>query len=146
MANDIALATGTEVSEISHVLLSFVLDNCMTSGFDREEITIAVMGLLKELQPKTVLEGMLASHMVISSINAMRMMKKAMPNDQGQPCSTTMNLGIKLQRLFLEQIEALQKLRGERSHQKMTVEHVHVHQGGQAVIGQVKTNTDGERR
>jgi len=39
-------------------------------------------------------------------------------------------------RTFANQTEALGRYRG-RGEQKMTVEHVHVYQGGQAIVGQV---------
>jgi len=37
----------------------------------------------------------------------------------------------RLMRVFGEQLEAMQKLRGKTGQQKVTVEHVHVHDGGQ---------------
>ena len=43
-------------------------------------------------------------------------------------------------RLHLEQIEAMQKLKGKAGQQKVTVEHVHVHEGGQAIVGTVSTS------
>ncbi len=43
----------------------------------------------------------------------------------------------KLTRTFIAQMEALDKHRG-KGQQKMTVEHVHVNEGGQAIIGDVK--------
>ena len=52
------------------------------------------------------------------------------------------NLATKLQRTFVAQIEALQKLRGKGG-QKMTVEHVHVHEGGQAIVGNVNQDPKG---
>ena len=42
----------------------------------------------------------------------------------------------RLMRIFNEQLEAMQKLKGKASQQK-TVEHVHVHEGGQAIVGAV---------
>ena len=42
----------------------------------------------------------------------------------------------KLARTFATQMEALNRYRG-KGQQKMTVEHVHVHDGGQAIVGQV---------
>jgi hypothetical protein len=41
----------------------------------------------------------------------------------------------KLARTFATQMEALNRYRG-KGQQKMTVEHVHVHDGGQAMVGQ----------
>lgn len=46
-------------------------------------------------------------------------------------------------RLFLEQVEAIQKLKGKAAQQKVTVEHVHLHQGGQAILGAVATKGRG---
>jgi len=44
-------------------------------------------------------------------------------------------------RTFANQTEALGRYRG-KGEQKMMVEHVHVYQGGQAIVGQVsQTNT-----
>jgi hypothetical protein len=37
-------------------------------------------------------------------------------------------------RLHLEQIEAMQKLKGKAGQQKVTVEHVDVHEGGQTIV------------
>ena len=39
----------------------------------------------------------------------------------------------------LEQLEAMQKLKGKAGQQKVTVEHVHVHEGGKAIVGAVST-------
>ena len=45
--------------------------------------------------------------------------------------------------LFIQQMEALNRYRGKgQSEQRMTVEHVHVHQGGQAVLGNVTTKPE----
>ena len=42
-----------------------------------------------------------------------------------------------LMRLFIEQLGAMAKLKGKTGQQKVVVEHVHVHSGGQAVVGTV---------
>jgi hypothetical protein len=43
----------------------------------------------------------------------------------------------RLMRLFNEQLGAMAKLKGTAGQQKVTVEHVHVHAGGQAIVGPV---------
>src|ERR1700730_8191147 len=53
------------------------------------------------------------------------------------------NLAVKLLRTFAAQAEALQRYRG-KGQQKVTVEHVHVHTGGQAIVGSV-SHTGGGR-
>jgi hypothetical protein len=49
----------------------------------------------------------------------------------------------KLSRTFATPLEALNRHRG-KGHQKTTVEHVHVHSGGQAVVGMVWTSGAGD--
>jgi hypothetical protein len=46
-------------------------------------------------------------------------------------------LSTRLMRLFNEQVELMSKLKGKPSRQRVTVEHVHVYQGGQAIVGAV---------
>jgi hypothetical protein len=44
--------------------------------------------------------------------------------------------------LFIAQLGAMAKLKGTAGQQKMTVEHVHVHAGGQAIVGPVPGRKD----
>ena len=53
-----------------------------------------------------------------------------------------MRQATQLMRLFTEQLDAWASLKGKRGRQKMTVRHVHVHPGGQAIVG----NVSGARR
>jgi ABC-type branched-subunit amino acid transport system substrate-binding protein len=43
----------------------------------------------------------------------------------------------RLMRLFNEQLEAMAKLKGKTTQQRVVVEHVHVNAGGQAIVGAV---------
>ncbi len=45
-------------------------------------------------------------------------------------------------RLFNDHIGMLAKLKGTASQQKVTVEHVHVHEGGQAIVGAVSATKE----
>jgi hypothetical protein len=81
-------------------------------------------------------EGMLATQMVatqFAAIGALRRLKGAQTRHQQD---SNGNLAIKLLRTFALQIEALQRYRG-KGQQKVTVEHVHVNTGGQAIVGVV---------
>jgi hypothetical protein len=42
---------------------------------------------------------------------------------------------VRLFRVFNDQLQALASLRGQTGQQKVTVKHVHVHEGGQAIVG-----------
>ena len=82
------------------------------------------------------MEGMLATQMVathFAAINALRRFKGAETIHQQD---SNGNLAVKLLRTFALQIEALQRYRG-KGKQKVTVEHVHVNTGGQAIVGVV---------
>jgi hypothetical protein len=50
----------------------------------------------------------------------------------------------KLSRTYAVLLDALNRHRG-KGQQKVTVEHVHVHAGGQAVVGMVQTPGGGDR-
>ena len=54
-----------------------------------------------------------------------------------------LNQANKLARTYATLIEALNRHRG-KGQQKVTVEHVHVHAGGQAVVGMVETPGGGD--
>ena len=51
----------------------------------------------------------------------------------------------KLSRTYVTLLEALNRHRGKGGQQKVTVEHVHIHAGGQAVVGMVKGPGGGDR-
>lgn len=59
-----------------------------------------------------------------------------------QQCSEGVDVNVtranQFMKVFLDQVECLKKLRGKTtSDQKVTVEPVHVHRGGRAVVGAV---------
>jgi hypothetical protein len=53
-----------------------------------------------------------------------------------------LNQATKLSRTSATLLEALNRHRG-KGQQKVTVEHVHIHAGGQAVVGMVETTREG---
>ena len=68
---------------------------------------------------------------------SMEMMRRSMISDQSfDGVNSGVNRISKLTKTFISQLEALNKHRG-KGQQKMTVAHVHVNEGGQAVIGNV---------
>ncbi|HAT9261851.1 TPA: hypothetical protein JBC17_11260 [Legionella pneumophila subsp. pneumophila] len=52
------------------------------------------------------------------------------------------NAVTKLSHAFVSQITLLQKLQGQ-SQQKVSVEHLHIHQGAQTIVGQINANNKG---
>jgi hypothetical protein len=103
-----------------------------------------LLSVVKGIQPKDQLETMLAAQMAAVHSLTMtyaRRLANAEALPQQESAERTLN---KLARTFTAQVEALKRYRtgGE---QKVTVEHVTVNEGGQAIVGNVSNNpTRGE--
>ena len=96
---------------------------------------------LHGIRPKDSLEGMLAIQMVAVHTLAMTCMGRATREDQSDlGVEVNVNRATKLIRTFVIQTEALVRYRG-KGEQKMVVEHVHIHKGGQAIVGPVSQNS-----
>lgn len=100
------------------------------------------LSLLNGISPRDELEGMLAAQMIGTYNLAMLFMANAILNEQpSSGIDINVNRANKLLRTFTTQMEALTRYRGKG--QKMTVEHVHVHEGGQAIVGDVHHQGEG---
>ncbi len=119
------------------VLVSKEIDS---NGTDRETLRSAAnqaAALLAGIQPRDELESMLATQMIACHNAAMDCVKQAMIKGQTRESrQASLNNGAKLMQVFTHQMETLRKRR-TGGQQKMVVEHVHVNEGGQAVVGTV---------
>ena len=68
-----------------------------------------------------------------------------MPNQTFEGKNANVLRATRLMRVFNEQLEALAKLKGKTRHQKVTVEHVHVNAGGQAIVGAVSSDKENRK-
>ena len=94
--------------------------------------------MMAGLRPTNATEALLAVQMVGVHNAAIQFLANATSTDQTADGSDANVLrATRLMRIFNEQLKAMQKLRGKTSQQKVVVEHVHVHSGGQAVVGTV---------
>ena len=91
--------------------------------------------------PKDELEGMLAAQLIASHHAAMECYRRAMVSEQTfEGRHENLRQATKLSRASAALLEALNRHRG-KGQQKVTVEHVHVHAGGQAIVGTVERPT-----
>ncbi len=95
-----------------------------------------MLSVIKDIQPKDEIESMLAAHMAVIHTMIMRYavrLEKAELLPQQDSAERALN---KLARTFAIQTETLKRYRtgGE---QKVTVQHVSVQDGGQAIVGNV---------
>ena len=104
---------------------------------DRMELALTT---LTEFKPTDPSERLLIVQMVAVHEAAMECFGRAMLKDQTFE-GRDMNLkhAEKLSSIFTKQVEALDKHRG-KGRQKITVEHVTVEAGGQAIVGEVHTD------
>lgn len=92
---------------------------------------------LKGIAPENEVEGMLAVQMLSAHNAATECMGKAMQNIQyPEAMAYYLKMCDKLMRTYTMQMEALNRNRG-KGQQHITVEHVSVSDGGQAVVGMV---------
>jgi hypothetical protein len=107
------------------------------SAADHEENMRGALATLQDIAPSDGLEGMLALQMVAVNQAVVECMRQAAsPRASEAVREMSINHATRLMNVFARQLEALDRRRG-RGNQKMTVEHVSVHAGGQAIVGNV---------
>jgi hypothetical protein len=132
---------GSRSDHWNHALCNLII----RSGWFRENIPdaerqdqyTAILAFLASAKPADAIEGMMAAQLYASNAAAMECYRRAMvPSQSWEVKQTLLSLGAKLTKANATQVEALKKYRS-KSEQKVVVEHVHVHSGGQAIVGQV---------
>ncbi|SMX23638.1 hypothetical protein [Boseongicola aestuarii] len=95
------------------------------------------MELYESPEPADGAEGMLAMQMVGTNDAALECLKRAaLPNQTFEGRDMALKHAHKLMTLYAQQLSTLNKHRG-KGQQKVTVEHVNVEAGGQAIVGHV---------
>jgi len=108
-----------------------------SSTEERDKQLSATVAALIGIAPKDELEGMMAAQLVAAHNAAMECYRRAMIGEQTfEGRRENLAQANKLSRTYAALVEALNRHRG-KGQQKVTVEHVHVHAGGQAVVGMV---------
>ena len=133
---------GTADSAFFDGLLTHVVNIGLQGAGTDSRGTNFALSVVKSIAPKDEIEAMLATQMAavhMASITFARRLAHVDNIPQQESASNAFN---KLTRTFAMQMEALKRYRtgGE---QKVTVQHVNVNQGGQAVIGAVSAPQGG---
>ena len=139
MSDVMRAATGTVFRDVQeHIIDQTYRTFSMPSDIKDSEIkkkTLTALEMLASLEPEDVFEGMLCAQIVGAHNSAMECLRIA--NLSGQTMEGR-EFGIrsaaKLQSVYVRLVEALDKHRG-KGQQKVTVEHVNVGAGGQAIVG-----------
>jgi hypothetical protein len=110
----------------------------------RDKQYCATLAALAGIGPTDELEGMMAAQLIAAHNAAMECYRRAMIGEQTfEGRRENLAQANKLSRTYATLLEALNRHRG-KGQQKVTVEHVHVHSGGQAVVGVVQPPGGGD--
>src|SRR5829696_5159371 len=135
------LLGGSRSDEFNNTLVNQAINTLWLKHADehgRDELIAAAASALAGIGPKDELEGMLATQMVAAHSAAMESYRRAMLSEQTfEGRKENLSQANKLSRTYTTLLEALNRHRG-KGQQKVTVEHVHVHAGGQAIVGAVE--------
>ncbi len=102
---------------------------------------VRALELYKSLEPADGAEGMLAMQMVGTHDAALQCLKRAALSSQTfEGRDVNLKHAQKLMTLYTQQLATLNKHRG-KGQQKVTVEHVNVEAGGQAIVGSVEAGS-----
>jgi hypothetical protein len=99
---------------------------------------------LVAMEPSNATEAMLSNQMIASNDAALLFVFQAtVPETSSQQRDDNTERACKFLALFIQQVDAMQRLKGKAGRQKVTVEHVNVHAGGQAIVGTVTARGSG---
>jgi hypothetical protein len=139
------LALGTTEAAVASSLLDSLINaacNGTSSDPPTEQNINGVLAAVHGIGANDEIEAMLAVQMVATHFAATRALRRLKGSDTIPQQDSNGNLAVKLLRTFAAQTEALQRYRG-KGQQKVTVEHVHVHTGGRAIVGSVNQTGGG---
>jgi hypothetical protein len=147
-AGKLKMIGGSASDDWNNVLANQTIQTLWMKQSDEETLNrqfAATAAALIGIHPKDETEGMIAAQLLGAHNAAMECYRRAMLSEQTfEGRRENLNQASKLSRTYTTLLEALNHHRG-KGQQKVTVEHVHVHAGGQAVVGTVETPGGGDR-
>ena len=137
-------ATGVSDGSLQNTLVRQALGS-MSPQQDSIQAIAATLAAMAAIAPKDGIEGMLAAQMVATHEAAMECMgRAALPDQTLEEQDFNLKHAEKLMLVYARQVEALDKRRG-KGQQRITVEHVTVKAGGQAIVGNVHSSAEAEK-
>jgi hypothetical protein len=141
--------SGSTVADFTETLLAQVYASLWVEHSDaktRGSQIRAALTVMGSIEPRDELEGMLSAQLIAIHNAAMECYRRAMIGDQTfEGRRENLNQANKLSRNYVAMMDALDRHRG-KGHQRITVEHVTVHAGGQAIVGNVTPSDESSRR
>lgn len=136
--------TGSTSPEYSRMLFAQTLAGHFNSE-DGSTFANAINGALLSMAPADVIEGQLCARILILNNQIMEYLARAAsPTQTADGRDLNINRATKLMRVYNETLDALNKHR-RKGVQRVVVEHVNVHSGGQAIVGEVHTGDNPQK-
>ena len=137
-----AAISGSQAKNFQRTLFRQTMNALWTPSWKTEDElkteAQAAIDAMEGLAPRNEAEGMLAAQMVATHTAAMECYRRAMKEGQTfEGREANLKHAQRLTKAYMDQLAALDKHRG-RGQQKITVEHVTVEAGGQAIVGSVE--------
>ena len=138
--------SGSDDSDFALNLIGQVLAAVWQGDSISDERQTATLAAMHELKPRDPIEGMLIGQLIACHNAAMECYRRAMISEQTFPgWRESLNQANKLSRTYAALIEALDRHRS-KGQQRITVEHVTVNAGGQAIVGTVTPGGRAEQK
>jgi hypothetical protein len=115
----------------------------ITSGTANEDTFNSALAVIDGVRPQDEIEAMLAAHMAVTNLALLELVARTRDGIAGHSyqgdgikrLDVLGNLTNRFMRTFCLQVEALARKRRKGGEQNVTVKHVHIHSGAQAVVG-----------
>lgn len=137
-------AIGTADFDFHDGLMLQLVNVAKGESSDTEKAVNFMLSVIKGVEPRDQTEALLAAQMAAVHNATMTFARRLAHVDNLPQQDSASNAFNKLTRTFASQVEALKRYRSG-GEQKMTVQHVHVAEGGQAIVGNVNASTEGGR-
>jgi hypothetical protein len=128
---------GSQNDDFNHTLVNQATDAVWEGHSEpqRKRQRQGIMGAMLGMAPQDEIEGMLDSQLLVTHNAIMESHRRAgIENQPFEIRQAELNLAGKLSRSFAALVETLDRHRGKGRRQQIRVEHVHVHEGGQAAF------------
>ena len=138
-------AIGTTDVRFFHGLVGQLVDAGSRNGQSVEDVVNFMLSVVKGVEPRDQTEAMLAAQMAAIHMQTMTFSQKLADAESLEQQDSAERAFNKLARTFTMQMDALKRYRtgGE---QNVTVKHVTVNDGGQAIVGNVETGGRGNEK
>lgn len=134
---------GTENIELGNIFLNQVVGTCIPPRNQQNIKEVATLvSLFDECKVQSPIETMLLSQMAAVHTHLMKSLALANSDCSMSTKETIYCMANKLLKTFTTQVEVYEKFK-RGGHQSIKVDHVHVHNGAQAIVGNVNHENRG---